>query len=338
MENVVKGKRFDRLTSGDVRKVRDALKELLSGASGNKKSPSTVGHKASHLRDFLTWLLKQKFGDRLPQDLPDNLHLPKSAFADSLPRSPRKYPSLDKAAELLEQMPSYSLAEQRARAIFAIAFLGALRADTIISLRCKHVDEEARQIVQDGSVSRTKNGKSLIIFWFPIPEIFADVVSSWVETMKSRGLRPDDALLPNLNAAGISRRIYRPTAPVVEPMTSTHAVSEVFAAACRHLSQAYSPHAAKHTIAAERDRRRLTAEQRKAWSQNMGHENKQITDRHYGKLAPERCHQLIEAIGDLNEEELLPLNISNEEIGALVRPVVEQLVASKAKGLHKQDD
>jgi integrase len=72
---------------------------------------------------------------------------------------------------------------------------------------------------------------------------------------------------------------------------------QAFAIACRQNAVKFTPHSAKHCIGAERDERPLTQIERKAWSENMGHENEQITERHYGKVPDERRFEVLEHIG-----------------------------------------
>lgn len=105
---------------------------------------------------------------------------------------------------------------------------------------------------------------------------------------KRKGFGDKDALFPsNDRLTGVKdpRELDRPP---ISPMSTKHAVTEAFAKASRDCAIKFMPHSAKHTIAAERDLRHLTQEQRKAWSENMGHENEQITQAHYGKLSDDR--------------------------------------------------
>ena len=92
-------------------------------------------------------------------------------------------------------------------------------------------------------------------------------------------------------------------------MSTKHSVTEAFAfaVACRD-SDIKSPHAAKHSIAAERDARPLPQLERKAWSENMGHENEQIIERHYGKLPDDRRIEVLENIGANNSTDFLGLS------------------------------
>lgn len=298
-EDVTAGKPFSQFTTRDVSKVRDTLKQSIVAEGDKRKSRSTVKHIASHLTAFLEWLIKQDGFKTLPRDLPDYLKLPKAVFAASLHFKAKEYPTLEEAEALLLAMPSRSLMDQRARAIFAIAFLGALRADTIISLRICHFDPKGKQIIQDASVVRTKNGKSMNINWFPVPKSFSDAVNDWITRLKSAGFTEQDALFPSDASLKNRRHLGDPDRDPILPMSTIHAVTEAFAIACRHSSVKYTPHSAKHTIAADRDARPLTHEQRKAWSENMGHESEQITQAHYGKLSDDRRKELFE---DIKEE------------------------------------
>jgi hypothetical protein len=104
-------------------------------------------------------------------------------------------------------------------------------------------------------------------------------------------------------------------------MATQHAVTEAFTITCRDLAVRYTPHSAKHCIGAERDERSLTQLERKAWSENMGHENEQITERRYGKLPDEKRFEVPEHIGANVRGD--PLNIFNDEKIALVDGVLE---------------
>lgn len=321
-EGALGGKAFDRLTVDDVAGVRDRLVASLRPEADDHKSKSTVQHMASHLRDFLAWLIKQDSFRRLPRDLADYLDLPKAAYAVCLPREKRVYPSIDEAESLLRNMPNCTALQRRARAIFALAFLGALRADTLTSLRIKHLDIEHRLIVQDATVSRAKNGKSLQIKWFPIPETFSEVVISWAKELEKRGFLEDDALFPDKKYLSGSR-LFRAKGQTIAPMRSQHAVTDAFKAACAGQAARYSPHAARHTIAAERDRLPLTQETRKAWSENMGHESEQITEAHYGHLSDDRRFELMEEVIECHSFQAPAM--SDADKIALVDGVLEQL-------------
>lgn len=294
-EAALQGKPFHTLATDDVAKVRDDLKRRAKANATDHLSSSSIKHTVSHLIAFIEWLLKQDGFKRLPKDLTGYLKLPKATLAASTAAKSKDYPTLAEAEYLLKQMPSKALVDQRARAVFAIAFLGALRADTIASLKIKHFDIGERLILQDASTVRAKAGKHINIRWFPIQTTFADIVIEWVRKLQSFGFTGDDSLFPDLKFIK-HRRVLGSPEPV--PVMSTpHVVTQAFAIASRNSDIKYTPHAAKHTMGAERDMRPLTQLERKAWSANMGHENEQITERHYGKLTDELRFEVLENIG-----------------------------------------
>ncbi|WP_298432262.1 tyrosine-type recombinase/integrase [uncultured Jannaschia sp.] len=297
MEELTDGKAFACLACDNVNGVREALRCSLGAAGDARRSRSTVSHMLSHLRAFLEWLLKQSEFERLPRDLPGYLELSRKEYAAALPRPSRAYPEIAEAEGMLRAMPKGTRKERRDRALFALAFLGALRADTVVSLRKKHVLRDQRKIVQDASVVRAKNGKSQTIIWFPIPDLFGTVVTAWIVELTELGAIAEDALFPSDSWLNEPRRMAAPDRAPIEPMATKHAVTGAFRIACRSAGTNYTPHAAKHTIAALRDERHLTHEQRKAWSENMGHESEAITERHYGKMSDDRRAALFEEIG-----------------------------------------
>lgn len=210
---------------------------------------------------------------------------------------------------------------------FALAYLGGLRANTIVSLRVGHIDEREKTITQDGREARTKNGKSLTIFWFPIPDVFGETVTTWIMTMRQMGFRDDDTLYPKLDWFENRAEIKTPDRAPVAPMSTKQAVSDPFARAPTFGSLALTPHSARHTLAADRDRRSLTHEQRKAWSENFGHESERTTEIYYGKISSERRG---EVLGEICESDTAAVaEMTTEEKVALVDTILAKLASAK---------
>ncbi|MGO4909825.1 tyrosine-type recombinase/integrase [Pseudorhodobacter sp. W20_MBD10_FR17] len=322
-DEICGGKLFEHYTVEDAARVRDDLKRRVRKDEDDNLSTSTVKHRASHLVSFFEWCLKQDSFSRLPKDLSAYFQLPKAAFAAAPMRVLRAFPTIDEAQTLLLAMPSASLYDRRARAIFAIAFLGALRADTVISLRLKHVDVAGQRVIQDGTTLRSKNGKSANISWFPIPPVFAEEVVRWYETLHALNYRDEDALFPsaeNLFSHGLSVVPNRKPIPV---MLTKHAASEAFAIACRNGANNYSPHSAKHTIGSLRDEKHLTHAQRRAWSENMGHESERITETHYAKFSEVQRAEVLASIAHGSAP--IVKSLSDEQKDAFLEDLFELL-------------
>lgn len=317
----LEGKPFAKLTTDDFATVRDELKRRASTQESDGLSASTIKHYVSHLIAFFDWLLKQDGYRRLPRDFAGYLKLPKAVVARARQVKQKEFPSLTEAEDILDAMPSKSLVDLRARAIFALAFPSALRADTLASLRIKHVDIKWRLILQDASVVRRKAGKSLNVFWFKIPAAFETAVVEWVGRLQWLGFTGEDALFPDTkhlkHRIGLNGRNAAPV-PVMSP---THAVTDAFAAACCNSKTKFTPHAAKHTIGAERDILALNQEQRKAWSLNMGHESEQTTKRHYVTMPDDRRFEALESIG--SKKTIDPSDWSESEKAKMLDSIFE---------------
>lgn len=327
LEDVTGGKAFERLTETDVGTCRSTLKRALEAAGERAFSNSTAQHHASHIRAFLEWLQKQDGFKRLPGDLPDYIALPKAAYAASIPKDARPYPTIDEAREMLLAMPGRTLLQKRGKAMFALAFLGALRADTLVSLRFGDISIEQQRITQDARRARTKNGKSLIIAWFPIPCEFRNALVAWCEILKEAGFGADDALFPDARVFENGVKYARSGDDVIPTMRSKHAVTQAFRVACANSQMTYTPHSAKHTIAHERGTRSLTEEQRRAWSLNMGHENEQITETHYAKMSDVRRFDVLESIIEepSSAQDNLLSRLTDEQLGARMRQFLVKL-------------
>lgn len=306
-EDFCGGKAFSKLSKEDVVGFRDTLKASVEVINDKPLSISTVRHRASHLKSFLEWLIEQKGYQGLNKSLPGYLALPKKFDAAVLSERERDIPSVSEAVQMVEGMPAWTLKERRDRAMVAIAFLAALRADTVTSLRIKHLDRSARIVVQDARFSRTKNGKSLRVKFFPLPEIFAKVVCDWKRELLGLGFSGEDAMFPEerfLAVRGAS--VQGRSVPV---MASTHAISQAFEVASKPLEKQITPHAAKHCIGCLSLEVCKTPDEHKAWSMNMGHESEEVTDqykkkpRSYKNLSEERVVEIFERFDQAGENE-----------------------------------
>ena len=310
-EDFCGGKAFSKLTNDDVVRFRDSLKASVETTAETPLSISTIRHRASHLKSFLEWLVEQKGYQGLNKSLPGYLALPKKFDAAGLTERDRYVPTLSEATQLIEDLPCRTLKQRRDRAMVAIAFLAALRADTVTSLRVKHLDPASRTVVQDAKSSRTKNGKSLRINFFPLPDVFSKVVCDWKEEVLGLGLSEEDALFPEERfMVRWNRPKHGKSIPV---MTSTHAISSAFEMASKPLGKRVSPHCAKHCIGNLSMEACKTPEELKAWSMNMGHESEDVTLRYYKNLPEDRVDEIFEQF-DLEDQTGNEVGISDMQL------------------------
>lgn len=311
LEDFCGGKAFSKLTKDDVVRFRDSLKESVEATAEGRLSISTVRHRASHLKSFLQWLANQKGYQGLNKSLPGYLTLPKRFDAAGLGERGRYVPTIAEAAQIVEGMSGGSIRERRDRAMVAIAFLAALRADTVTSLLVKHFEPATHIVVQDARSSRTKNGKSLRVKFFPVPEVFSRIVCDWKQELLDMDFAEEDTLFPEERYLAKGNRPEHCKA--IPAMASTHAITNAFATASKILGKAISPHAAKHCIGTLSLEVCKTPEEHKAWSLNMGHKNEDVTVRYYKHLPDERVDEIFEQF-DLVDEAGDKLDASDKDL------------------------
>lgn len=199
----------------------------------------------------------------------------------------------------LRLMPSRTLMERRDRAMFALAYIGAMRESALISLRLRHVDIQERRIEHNGRELRAKNGKTFEICWFKGTEGFQPVFVAWVEELVRLGAGRDDALFPDVwvlaSLDGVRLGIEG-SRPVWQSMKTAQAVDAVFARVSKLIGLKVKPHSVRDTISQLGLRVCNTPEQHKAWSLNFGHEKVATTYENYGKMSALRKRQVMAEI------------------------------------------
>ncbi|SMP36241.1 tyrosine-type recombinase/integrase [Shimia sagamensis] len=284
---------FDKITPKHAGAYRDHLVRLANmPKEKGGLSKSTVRHRAAHLSQFFKWLRGQSGYRRLSASIPDYFALPRSATAKRTRMDPKTYLSLEDAWRMVDAMPVKTLVERRDRAMVAFSYVSGLRAGALTSVRVKHLDLEKRTVEQDATDMRAKNGKSYRANWFPRTESFQEVFIAWLEELKGLGFKTQDGVFP------AAKDLKHPSSGMqsVEPLESSRPLQVAFTRASEAIGQRCTPHSARHTLKAVGARICRTQEERKAWSMNLGHDDDQITERHYGKMSQEQCDALIDVM------------------------------------------
>lgn len=298
-ERVTGGKPFHLIKTKVVDIYRTKLIDLGKlPADAGGKSNSTIRHRASHLSKFFEWLCNQKGYKRLNKDLPGYFALPRSATAQALSRPAKPFPKMEEAIKLASEMPARTRLDRRNRAIFALAFVSGFRASALSSLRLRHVDIVAKRVVHDAADIRAKNGKSYTANWFPRTEPLQKNVVEWIKELELLGFGQNDALFPHCEFL-VARHWPKGTNRAgIEPMRTSLAVTEAFKAATSQPPHNYSPHSARHSLAALGDQLCRSSEDKKAWSLNLGHSSEKTTQTHYAKVTDTRKCEIFEAFNE----------------------------------------
>ena len=141
---------------------------------------------------------------------------------------------------------------------------------------------------------RTKNGKTIETWFFPVDPMYRAAFEAWVGYLREERLfGPGDALFPKVEVGVRDRRFTRlglSREPYANAQTIRAVVRGAFAAV--GLPE-YTPHSFRKTLAMLGDKFCQTMEQRKAWSRNLGHEHLATTVSAYMPVSRERQGELL---------------------------------------------
>ncbi len=168
--------------------------------------------------------------------------------------------------------------------------------------------------------------------WFPVGVEIEDIFTNWVKELHDGISNNAAPLFPR--AMDPIRHKARPNE--VLPLLDQGTVRKIIKCACNAVELPYfNPHALRKTLALMGDDLCKNTKQRKAWSQNLGHEKMATTDQYYGKL--EVADQFTElstirnAIPNREANELLELlpQLTSEQV-SLITGMAKQCVGKGA--------
>ena len=163
----------------------------------------------------------------------------------------------------------------------------------------------------DGRDVKTKFAKTINAAFFPVGEDAETIVREWILFLTGElGFGPDDPLFPASRTGFGSDGL--PVAPTLsrECWSSAEPVRSIFKAAFDGVGiQYFNPHSFRHALARLGTATCQSAEELKAWSQNLGHADVLTTLTSYGEVPFYRQRDLVLAVANRDEdtEELLRL-------------------------------
>lgn len=293
------------------------LAEQTNMRTGEKLSKATVYSTLTALRKFFTWLADQPgFRARITKTSADYFKTSLKDRTAARSTGLERVPTVEQVHRVLGSMPFETPVEKRDRALIAFTLLTGARDDAIASLRLKHVDLVEGRIFQDGREVRTKFGKSIETYFFPVDgevEVGA-IFHDWVDYLRTDyGFGPDDPLFPpakievgndgNFAQSGFGRKCWANADPIRAVFKR-----EFLAAGMPY----FNPHSFRKTLVQLGLELGLGEAHLKAWSQNLGHDDVLVTLRSYGELPMHRQRDLVRAAAHAKDEEVLALRLGRE--------------------------
>lgn len=296
-EDCTQRRSFKQLHVEQAGPFKRHLAKLEGKRSGAPLSKASINSTLYAVRDFIRWLADQKgFRSRLVATDAEYFNPSRHDEAIARGRRPMKVPELQQIESLVSSMPSATTIDRRNRAIVALITLTGARDNAVASLRIGDIDLEDRQLFQDSRHVRTKFRKAYSTWFFPVGQQFVDIVSDWVKELSALvGDDPTCPLFPKTEVRfGKDGAIQEPRLGH-EGWANADPVRKIFREACSAAGLPdFKPHSLRHMLARIGEQRASSAEEMKAWSQNLGHENMMTTFTSYGQVPAHRQKEVVQ--------------------------------------------
>jgi integrase len=276
------------------------LADRQSQKTGAKLSKATMHAMLAHLRRFFQWLaLQPGFKSRLRYSDAEYFSLSEKDTRVATARRPKSFPTIEQVKHVLKLMPSSTEVQRRNRALVAFVLLTGARDSAVASMRLKHVDLVARSVLQDAREVKTKFSKTFTTYFFPVGDDVRQLVEEWVRYLRDERLwGNDDPLFPSTEVVGGTSQHFHAAGLKREQWKSADPIRAIFREAFEAAGLPYfNPHSFRNTLVQLGQRECQNAEQLKAWSQNLGHEEVLTTLYSYGYVAEQRQGEIIQALG-----------------------------------------
>lgn len=297
-------------------KTRDAKTE-----SGTLSLPTQYNY-LRRIKKFFTWLADQPdYRKSIRKTDVDFLRLSKKDARIATSGTTKRIPTFEEAKKIIESIDGENEIDMRDRALLSFALVSGMRISAIATLRMKNFDRETALIDQNpGDGVQTKNSKKILTTFFPIgwdgPKRY---FLEWYDYQLSRGAQSNDPIFPSTRK-GFSEKSYSKTLVSDDFWSSSGGARKIFEKRCIDAGVPYfHPHSFRHLIVAMMSKTRLTEEEKKAVSLNLGHDNVGTTfgSYGYGGMSSMDAVNIVKKITTANEEE--NINISPEEKTALLK-------------------
>lgn len=303
-----------------------AFKKWLQERKHNSKpiSTATAYHCLRHLKEFFTWLSGQPgFKRKISLDCVSYLSLNKKKVREATAPKPVRFPSFDYVLKLAESIQVNMEIDQRDRALIAFLLLSGMRDKAVTTLPIGCFDPENLEIQQDPQKGvQTKFGKRLTTRLFRFDDRLLMYILEWFSYLRQTKLFGDsDPLFPR-------SKVEQPKGTAsfesvrVEPAfwKSAGPMREILKTRSKRAGlDYYPPHSFRHAAIHIAMKCCRTAEEIKAMSQNLGHENVSTTLMTYGTLDQFRVSEILSKI------DFSPTSAEGEE-AEIIEDVVRKLL------------
>ena len=292
-------KSFKKFHIDDAVRFKRYLDKAKNARTGKPLSHSTIDATLRLVKAFFVWLVRRT-GFKKVLSYADCEYFNNTAKKARIAHTQRDipYPSMEQARHAFQAMPNVTDFEKRDKAAFALFMLTGIRDGAAASLRLKHINLDEGEVFQDAREVKTKNGKTIYSWFFPVDDVYRPCFEDWVRYLRSEKLfGPSDALFPKalmsnkgggFVVVGLSRKPYANASKLNQTIRNAFAMVQL---------HEYTPHSFRKTLFLYADEVCTTMQEKKAWSMNLGHENLATSINAYMPVDRNRQRDLIRGLG-----------------------------------------
>lgn len=261
-----------------------------------KLSKSTLHTTFAHLKRFFEWLAREQgYKSRIQYSDAEYFNTSNKDMQVATARRPKKAPTLEQIKHVISLMPINTEIEQRNRALIAFTLLTGARDGAIASVKLKHINLDEQCFFQDARDVKTKFSKTFTTFFFPVGDEIQQILDDWIVYLKVQKLwGNDDPLFPMTNISIGASQQFEANGLKREHWSSASSIRTIFKEAFVSADLPYfNPHSFRNTLTTLGLSTCKTAEEFKAWSQNLGHSDVLTTFNSYGSVSTERQAEIL---------------------------------------------
>lgn len=304
-QNFTENKSFFLFKADDVTRFKDWIKSKKK-ANQQQVSLSYCYDMLRYLRVFFGWVADQK-GGRLKIKRTDIEYLRLTKKENQIVLNPKSIscPSMQEVREVIESIDSNTEVGMRDRALLSLALLTGARIKALSTLTVQCFDEKNFTLYQDPKLGvETKFSKRIVSVLLPLSYTEPlDYFIKWVRYLKEqKNFEPADPLFPatKIMPEGSNLIGYHSDGDVSNrKWNTTGPARKIFETRFNDAGKPYyNPHSFRHLLVQEIMKMPLTEEEKKAVSQNFGHEHVGTTfgSYGYGAVSEERQSELLKGL------------------------------------------
>jgi len=321
-ENYNKYKSFKTFHFKQAVGFKNFLAKQKSKQSGKPYSKSTINSTLRYLKVFFQWLYSQAgYKSKINYTHTEYFNLSEKETRVATAKRSRLVPTIEQIKHVINSLPFETVLEKRNRALIAFTLLTGMRDKAIASLKIKHVNLDDGVVFQDARDVDTKFSKTFNTYFFPIDDEVKNIVSDWIIFLKTVLLfGEEDPVFPKTKMVVGSDGKFKATSVIHEHWSNASPIRRIFRESFERSGLAYfNPHSFRNTLVTYGEKICQSAEDFKAWSQNLGHKGVLTTLFSYGEVQQERQAEIIKRLK-------LSGNVDNKETAKLAKELIDQMV------------